>query len=52
MNKRSWAAVAVLAVVQQNDRSALEAGARVQLAWREEDAFQLPTVQQNDRRDR
>ncbi len=41
-----------LAVVQQNDRAALAAGTRVHLAWRDEDAFELPAGQQDDRRDR
>jgi len=40
-----------LAVVAQNDRSPLARGARVQLAWREEDAFQLPAIQLSDRRE-
>ena len=41
-----------LAVVQQNDRPVLAPGTRVKLAWRDEDAFQLPAGQQDDRRDR
>ena len=40
-----------LAVVAQNDRSPLARGARVQLAWRDEDAFQLPALQVSDRRE-
>jgi putative spermidine/putrescine transport system ATP-binding protein len=39
-----------LAVVQQNDRPPLSRGARVQLTWRDEDAFQLPTNHQPDPR--
>jgi putative spermidine/putrescine transport system ATP-binding protein len=39
-----------LAVVAQNDRSPLARGSRVQLAWREEDAFQLPALQSSEGR--
>ena len=41
-----------LAVVAQNDRAPLLRGAKVRLAWREEDAFLLPSGPHDDRRNR
>jgi putative spermidine/putrescine transport system ATP-binding protein len=41
-----------LTVVQQNDRHPRAAGERVRLAWRDEDAFQLPAGAEPDRRER